>query len=116
MQTGSFMNLLMSKAQDAQPVIGMGATLLGWTDRHPMTVIAVRKNGKEIDVQSDNAVRIDNNGMSGAQDYEFSPNPNGGVSTFSLRKNGAWVRVGQAAKNGQRLAVGYRSKYYDYSF
>mgnify|MGYP001576962564 CR=1 FL=1 len=36
-QTGSLINHLMSGSKGAEPEVGMGATILGWSDRHPAT-------------------------------------------------------------------------------
>jgi len=114
--TGSMINHLMSGTRGAPtPVVGMGATILGWTDRHPATIVAVSKTGSWVEIQEDNAKRTDSNGMSECQDYEFTPNTEAQVCRYSLRKNGAYVRVGDSV-NGSRLRIGERSKYYDYSF
>ncbi|TXH11192.1 MAG: hypothetical protein E6R03_14640 [Hyphomicrobiaceae bacterium] len=67
-------------------------------------------------MQEDNYTRIDKNGMSEAQQYEFSPNPEGGTVVLTKRKNGRWVRQGESMKHGTAFAIGYRSRYYDYSF
>jgi hypothetical protein len=116
MHTGSMINLLMGNHQSALPEMGTGATVLGWTDRHAATVIAVSKNGMQITVQQDTATRTDDNGMSESQSYSYEPNPNGFKSRYSLRSNGQWVRVGSSTKNGARLCLGIRREYHDYSF
>ena len=102
----------MEKEQPIQPEIGMGATLLGYTDRFPYTVIEVSKNGKRCKVQEDSAVRLDDNGVSESQHYDYIPNPEGEIIAISRRKNGAWIEVG----GGARFHVGSRRKYHDYSF
>lgn len=112
--TGSLVNLLMSGSKDSTPTVGMGATILQWTDRTACTIVEVSKN--RIVVQEDNAIRTDKNGMSDSQDYRYEPNPNGSKTAFTLRKNGAWVREGEAMKGGQRVSIGVRDHYYDYSF
>ena len=115
MNTGSFMNHLMQDSKHAAPKVGMGVTMLSWTDRHPATIIEVSKSGKKITVQEDKAIRTDSNGMSDSQSYTFERNPNAYTDEYSLRKNGRWVRVGES-QNGSSLLVGHRSKYHDYSF
>ncbi|MFW6311272.1 MAG: hypothetical protein ACOC1K_03450 [Nanoarchaeota archaeon] len=70
-QTGSMINHLMSN-NDTKPEVGKGCTLLHWTDREAWEVIEVRKNDKEVVIQKYNPKRIDNNGMSDAQEYEYS--------------------------------------------
>jgi hypothetical protein len=113
-QTGSLINHIMSGGRDAQPEVGMGATILGWTDRHAATVVGVSKSGKSIQIVQDIATRVDGNGMSDSQEYTYTPGT-GTPQTFTLRNNGAWVAKGQG-KNGSRVALGYRNEYYDYSF
>jgi len=115
MTTGSFINNLMQDSKHAAPEVGMGVTMLSWTDRHPATIIEVSKSGKKITIQEDSWTRTDSNGMSDAQSYTFERNPNGYTAEYSLRKNGRWVVVG-SPQNGSSLLVGHRSKYYDYSF
>lgn len=115
MTTGSFINNLMQDANSPAPKVGMGATMLSWTDRDPATIIKVSKSGKKITVQPDKAIRTDSNGMSDSQSYTFERNPNAYTDEYSLRKNGRWVRVGES-QNGSSLLVGHRSKYYDFSF
>jgi hypothetical protein len=97
------------------PIVGMGATILGYSDRHAATVVRVSKNGREIDVVEDVSTRIDKNGMSEDQEYEYSSG-NGSPMTFTLRKNNRWVRGGESMRHGSRLTLGVRDSYYDYSF
>jgi hypothetical protein len=119
-ETGSVVNHLMSGTNgQPEPEIGMGATILQWSDRTPCTIVAVRrfkgeqKAGQvsEIDAQEDKATRTDNNGMSECQRYEYERDTQGWVTTFKRNKKGAFVSNG-----GNRLRIGDRSKYHDYSF
>lgn len=122
-ETGSVMNHLYSRMVkgEPEPTVGMGVTLLSWTDRHPATVTTW--DGKILTVQEDHAKRIDANGMSESQDYEYTPNPKGGLSCFRKDKIGVWQKI---AKNpdtgrwvkagGKGLTLGRRDKYHDYSF
>lgn len=121
-QTASLINHLYSNSNNPIPNVGMGATFLAWTDRTAGTVISV-ENGI-VSVQEDNFLRTDSNGMSDAQSYEHSPNPNGFVRhyRFSKRKE-KWEEVslntntGRWIKNGdQGIIFGRRDRYYDYSF
>jgi len=114
-QTGSLMNHLFSRGVDPTPVVGMGCTMLGWTDRHAATIVSVSKDGKTIGIVQDIATRIDNNGMSDTQQYSYAPGE-GTDRLYTLRKNGKWVRKGEGIKNGSRIAIGFRDEYYDYSF
>lgn len=100
----------------ATPTIGEGATISFYSDRKAGTVIAVSPSGKHITIQLDDAVRIDNNGMSESQTYEFTPNTNNGTLDFSLRKDGRFHEVGAKMYEGARCFIGNRSAYYDFSF
>lgn len=113
-QTGSLVNHLLSGSLDPRPALGMGATILMWTDRHPATVIEVN-SATRITVREDRATRTDKNGMSDSQSYAYETNPYGRVEVYTLRKNGAWVRQGDTMR-GQRLSLGHRSEYRDFSF
>lgn len=58
--TGSLTNYLLSGTNgQPKPVVGMGATILSWTDRHPATIVEVSKDYKVIAIQRDNFARID---------------------------------------------------------
>lgn len=115
-QTGSLINHVTSGDRDAEPVVGMGATILLWTDRHAATVVEVSASKKRLSIQRDKATRTDKNGMSDSQAYSFEPNPEAHRETYTLRRNGAWVVLGGGQKNGRRLKLGARSEYRDFSF
>ena len=114
-ETGSLVNLIHAGSANAEPTVGMGATILGWTDRHAATVVEV-PNAKTVVIQRDNAKRTDGLGMSDAQSYDYSPDTDAPRQTFTLRKNGAWVLKGQPLKGGRRIKLGIRDEHYDYSF
>lgn len=121
-----FSNLMIDGSIKAVPVVGMGATLCYYTDRHAATVIEVwEKNGKAfVKVQQDTATRTDNYGMSDMQDYEYTRNPNGRIHTYRFnQKKLIWDRVVVNPDTGRyqksespHLALGRRNEYYDYSF
>lgn len=106
---GSLTNFLMFKPSSVMPEVGMGATHLMYTDRHPYTIIKVC-TPRKIMVQADKAIRTDNNGMSDSQSYDFEPNPEGTVKTLRLTKKG-WT-----TPHGEKFSIGHRSAYHDYSF
>lgn len=121
-QTASLTNHIYSRMTIGEPVteVGIGATILHWSDRTPATVIAW--DGKILTVQEDDATRTDANGMSECQDYEYTANPHGIKSYFRKDRSGAWVEVrrnpntGRWIKCGHWLRIGERDKYYDFSF
>lgn len=121
-QTGSLINHLMSTEENRQPItVGMGATPLSWSDRHAATVIGW--DGRTVTVQADNATRVDGNGMSDAQRYEYSANPDGATSTFRRDRKGNWREVHATdsgrfvfAQSGRGLLLGDRMHFYDFGF
>lgn len=124
---GSLVNHVnaMANVGVPQPVIGMPATVLGWSDRYPATVIEVENNGKRVTVQEDNYKRIDDNGMTDSgQEYEYTPNPNGNKSVFMKDRRGRWqsatyneqTKRWNMEKGGDGLHLGSRERYYDFSF
>lgn len=116
-ETGSLVNHLYSTAKPIAPTVGLGATILSWSDRHAGTIIEVRADGSFV-VQEDNWVRTDTNGMSDAQSYQYTPNPNGSTYTFEPVKRGK--AKGQIRENGLKggrsVLVGSRDKHFDFSF
>ena len=114
---GSFQNLMMGRAASqstATPEVGMGATEVMYTDRHAFTIVEVISPTR-IRVRADKATRVDPNGMSDAQQYEFTPDPQGRERVLTKRRNGKWVAVGES-QNAPGFLLGVRSKYHDYSF
>lgn len=75
-----------------------------------------------IGVKEDDAKRIDNNGMSESQVYEFSRNDSGPAKYFKKDKAGKFRAAMKNEKGnlvftgGGNLIVGRREKYYDFSF
>lgn len=116
MTTGSLINNIINASASPVPEVGMGATICHWTDRSAATVSFVSANGKTIRTQADNAIRIDKNGQSESQTYEFERIPDAPEATWTLRKNGRWIRKGDPMRGGQTIHLGVRSAYYDYSF
>lgn len=108
-ETASLSNYLMSGTKgQPTPQVGMGATILMWTDRKPATIVKVTRT--QIHVREDRAIRADKNGMSECQSYTFEEQPNAPVRVFRLRKTGAYK-----GDRGQ-LRIGERDSYHDYSF
>ena len=107
-ETGSLMNHIYSNVANAPtPEVGMGVTMLHWTDRHAGTIVKITKT--QIHVQRDIPTRVDGNGMSDAQAYTYQPNPDAPVEIFRMTRKG--YRCGSTG-----LLIGLRKEYYDYSF
>jgi hypothetical protein len=111
-ETGSLVNHLYSMAIGPEPEIGMGATICSWTDRHAFTVIDISPSGKTITLQQDDAKRIDKNGMSDTQEYEYTRDLNGPIEKARRNRQGGWQTIG--GKN--TVLIGKRAEHYDYSF
>lgn len=127
--TGSLMNHLYSRMTKNQPKaeVGMGATILGWTDRYAATIIAVEGDGLSagtiITVQGDHATVVSGSCMDGSAKYEYAPNPNGGKYHYRLSKAGSWDSVrrneetGRWNKTGSKgVRIGDRQEYRDPHF
>lgn len=117
--TNSLINNIYSHAKMATPAVGMGATELMYTDRKPYTIVEIIDE-KTIVVQEDKAIRLDDNGMSECQDYEFQSNPEAPKVTLvkktsSKVPNGRWVRKGSSI-NSNSFLIGKRDSYHDFSF
>ena len=122
-ETGSLVNHLYSQVNTNNVAIevGMGATVLVWSDRRAATVTSIDKN--IITVQEDTATRIDNNGMSEIQDYQYDRNQNGMTYNFRVKKDGSIEHVTKNATTGRwnksggsGLLLGKRMQYRDFSF
>lgn len=119
-QTGSLTNWIMSAGSMIEVEVGMGATILCWTDRHAATVIAW--DGKTLTVQTDKCERTDSNGMSDAQQYRYARNVAGEVYRFRRRRNGQWCEVSKSEVSGRfvfqsrGLSLGERCEFHDFSF
>lgn len=129
-QTGSLINHLHSIGAIGQPKpkVGMGCTLLGWTDRHAGTITKVTEYcGKtwlyEIEVARDTATVVAGSAHDGSAVYEYTPGTGcNRTFGFNLRKQ-EWVEVfrNQATgklnqARGYGLRIGERETYYDPSF
>jgi hypothetical protein len=106
---------MMGYQRSLAPEVGMGVTYLGWSDRRPFTVIEI-VSPKKIVIQADIVKRIDSNGASPHQEYEYYPDPEGVKRTLTQRRNGMWIEVGNSMRTGSAYRVGLREMYHDYTF
>lgn len=112
---GSLHNRLLENADSPVPKVGMGATECGYSDRHAYEVIEV-KDERHIVVRRLDSKRIDKNGMSECQEYEYTSNPRNHTCNLFLTKQGKWrERIGRRLGCNGWL-VGKAMEYYDYSF
>lgn len=126
-QTGSVINHLHSRAVIGQPepVVGMGATMLLWTDRRACTITNVQLvRGKTIvTVQCDRAKVVAGSSHDGSAEYEYGRNPFATEYHFRREDDGHWRQVRINHKTGRwgkidggGLRIGERDEYYDPSF
>ena len=120
---------------DFVPEIGMGATEYMYSDRHAYSVASYHPNWRNkgfeiVGLKRDHAKRVDGNGMSESQTWEFTPNPESNPS-FLRSKFYDHPKLGKVKiyepvtwnqksnrwnKGGNNIVIGHRSEYYDYSF
>lgn len=128
-QTGSLVNHVMTHgATHAHDIeVNTGATICLYTDRHAGTIIKTFNHGKSSFIvwQRDTAVRVDNNGLSDAQKFEYKSDPNGSTRTFRYdEKKEMWREVIRDEHSGRWRLTGSstgiilnsRDEYFDFSF
>ncbi|MDC7784788.1 hypothetical protein PQJ75_00785 [Rhodoplanes sp. TEM] len=96
-ETSSLVNHLYSRMVVGQPTpeVGMGATVLSWTDRYAATIYEVEKSGRAVlvRVSRDTAKVVSGSAHDGSAEYAFTPNAQGTKATFRQRKDGTWEEV-----------------------
>ena len=116
---GSLQNLIYSQNNGLLvPKVGAGVTVIMWTDRYAGTVISVAPDRKSFVIQEDRVKRIDDNGMSEMQEYEYFRSKEGLTHLFKIvsrgKNKGQWRENGR--NNGSSIIIGVRRHYHDYSF
>lgn len=112
---GNLTNRVAEMCKQPKPVVGMGVTEMMWSDRYPFEVIEVIDD-RHILVRELDAKRIDSNGMSESQKYEYISNEENNVIKLFLTKQGKWREQTGRKLGCNTFVVGYAEKYYDYSF
>lgn len=119
-ETNSVINSLQARGTIGQPkpVVGMGATLLLWTDRHAATIVSVEEIGGGKRYRWVIGVQRDRDTLTG-----FERNPEASIALYaSAPGDGPWKRVERNAKGrlvlapGIGLRIGEREEYRDPSF
>ncbi len=105
---GSLSNRLMERTEDKEQEIkvGMGATIIMYSDRCACTVVEVKSKCSAI-IQRDNRKCI---GGAYSNEWELSRNENGMKYEIYCRK-GVW----RVKDSKERVLIGVRNEYYDYS-
>jgi hypothetical protein len=97
-----------------QPEVGMGATYHINSDCSPYTIVSTNATGKTIQVQRD-----DYHAVSGTYpdcEYEYTPNLEAQIETYTRRKNGVYHLKGQPMTHYSGLTIGRRRYYRDPHF
>lgn len=127
-ETGSVVNHIRSRQTRGAPTpeIGMGATVLLWTDRHAATVIGYDPQKRIVTIQEDHAKRTDQNGFCEMQEYEYTPDPDGLCYHFrwntkketweQVRFNNETGRWNKINGGGCGIFIGSRETYRDFTF
>lgn len=111
--------------ENVQITVGMPATINGFSDRYPATVISVHERPKFfiVGVQEDTYKVVKGYVNDGSAEYEYERNPNGRVEMFKVFKEKNEVHqlttsdTGRLVKCGVGgLTVGARRRYYDPHF
>lgn len=130
-QTSSLVNHLQSRGVigEPAPVVGMGATILRWSDRDAATIVSVDANPKSkaysciIEVVADDYKVVSGSTHDGSAKFEFTPAKDG--RKYIYRKNaktGMWESAYKSIVNNRLLKgegglrIGERDKYVDPSF
>ena len=99
------------------------ATVHGWSDRYPATIVA--RTDRTIRIQEDRVVNLNpddevENGLAYARGHGkvviFERDYDAPIATYTLRKNGRWIRKGEPMRGGGVLTIGARSYYRDPHF
>lgn len=104
--------IMANRKTKLEPRIGMGVTVIHYSDRQAGTVVDVHLSGKKFYITLDKVTRVDDRGMSDAQDYIYEPQPHGPVIEVWLNKHGQW----KTRKTGYPVSLGHKDYYHDYSF
>jgi hypothetical protein len=143
---GGLINRLGENSKPQVPTVGMGGTIFHYSDRTAVTIVEVSKDGTTIWYTGDTTKRVDANGMSDAQAYEYTTNWDASRGMAKLDKTGRWriyspvtemrsytepdgktgwgwfavkhAKTGATRyrKTSEIIGVGSRDAYHDYSF
>lgn len=110
-RSGSFINQISGTSPNTIPQVGMGLTVMHYTDRSAGTITRISKTGKTFWYKADRAIRIDQNGVSESQKYDYQFQPDVKEIACRRRKSGQWYD-----RFGHKVCLGYRQAYFDFSF
>jgi hypothetical protein len=117
------MDTKMDTEQVLDPTGEDAATISGWSDRHPATI--VKRTAKTIWIQEDRVINMTSeanreSGLAFARGHGdvvvFLRDYDSPIRKFTLRVNGRWVANGAPKHAGPRLSIGTRNHYRDPHF
>lgn len=106
---GSINNRLQEGQASQAPEVGMGGTVLMWSDRNPVTVTKILSKHRIV-VRRDRVTEWDEDGYG----KTFEPGENTDERIVRLCSDGKWKFEGDAARTV--VVLGVREAYYDRSF
>lgn len=105
------------------PTVGMGVTILYWTDRRAGTIVEVVSENEIVFTEDDTVADKSKPCQMGHQNWIHTPQPNGPRMTAKKGRDGRWylarkTKTGRLSVNKKclPLAVGYKEHHYDWSF
>lgn len=96
-----------------KPVVGMGATIMMYSDRVAATIIYVSPSARKIIIQKDKAKALHEGRCDSGQRWQLDRDPAGEKIEVRLNKDGKWRESGYYRTP---VVVGKRIHYYDYGF
>jgi hypothetical protein len=123
--TNSLQSNIMHAAVNGAPAptVGMGVTILMWTDRRVGTIVEVVSDSEVIFTEDDTVADKTKDCPMGHQNWINTPKPDGFRQTAKKGKDGKWyiphrTPTGRMSvnKSCQPVAVGFKHYYHDWSF
>ncbi len=122
--TGSIVNAIGRQTKDIlEPKVGVGCTVLMWSDRSPATIVEVSPSKRSIWVVGNGYKNFPGhcNAFTEDQKYVIEPIPPEKANRkyaeeYTLRKNGKYVAKGEPYLGGSVLLIGVQEVYRDPHF
>lgn len=101
-----------SGSNSLEPVVGMGVTVCYYSERYAGTITRISKSGKSFWFKYDIVKRVDNNGMSDSQTYEYTENPEANEIPVRMNRKGIYKTL----KSHNPIVLGVRNAFHKFSF
>ena len=112
MLTNNLISDVYLSFRSPEPVVGMGVTICHYSDRAVGTITRVSKTGKSFWFKHDIKKRVDNNGMSDSQTYEYTENPEANEIPVRMNRRGIYMTL----KSRYPVVLGVKNAFHDFSF